>query len=74
MEVLVLHEACLPKSVLCLFCSEKDPKKRARSYRSTDGEVLGSPDPAPCEQDLCAQGFQMASTSMRTVSMVLATS
>lgn len=33
-----------------------------------------SPDPALCEQDFCAQGFQMASISPRTVSMVLAIS
>jgi hypothetical protein len=33
-----------------------------------------SPDPALCEQDLCAQGFQIASTSARIVSVVLDTS
>lgn len=39
-EALVLHEACLPKSGLCLFCMERDPKQKAKSYRSTDVEFL----------------------------------
>lgn len=40
-EALGLHEACLPKSVLCLFCYERDSKQRARRYRSIHGEFLG---------------------------------